>query len=245
VQEGTECTTRYLREQGWTGLQMDGSNHNESINLHQEFFTAENIAGLFAKYNVPKKFDHMTVDIDMNTFYVLQAVLQAGYRPRSLVTEYNRNLSPWEAIVVRYEDRLMWVDESCYFGASPYALHRLLTDFGYFVLGLDQIGVNVFAVQGTEVGGDPPMTYEGVLRGSRSSLCQSLHYDCQNQTWVEVPNQVDLTQKRGLWQASLLKWRLMHENLPPCFEQRIFTKYPENADQVSFNLGVRLDRGCV
>jgi hypothetical protein len=28
------------------------------------------------------RLDHLTVDIDMNTFWVLREILQAGYRPR-------------------------------------------------------------------------------------------------------------------------------------------------------------------
>ena len=36
VEDGRQCTTRLLRErQGWTGLMMDGSHFNESINLHR------------------------------------------------------------------------------------------------------------------------------------------------------------------------------------------------------------------
>jgi hypothetical protein len=52
---------------------------------------SENIVDLFKKYNVSHPvFDHLTADIDLNTFWVLRAILDAGYRPRSVAIEYNR-----------------------------------------------------------------------------------------------------------------------------------------------------------
>ena len=36
VEDGTQCNTRQLREQGWTGLLMDGSNENPSIQLQKD-----------------------------------------------------------------------------------------------------------------------------------------------------------------------------------------------------------------
>jgi hypothetical protein len=51
---------------------MDGSHDDPAINLHREFITSERIAELFSKYMVPQRFDLLTVDIDLNTFFVLQ-----------------------------------------------------------------------------------------------------------------------------------------------------------------------------
>ena len=73
VEDGSQCSTRLLREKGgWTGLMMDGRFHNESINLHKEWMTSSNIVSLFEKHKVPRQFDHMTIDIDLNTLWVLQ-----------------------------------------------------------------------------------------------------------------------------------------------------------------------------
>ena len=56
VENGIECNTRILREKyNWNGLQMDGSNHNDNINIKKEFITKENVIELFRKYNVPQK----------------------------------------------------------------------------------------------------------------------------------------------------------------------------------------------
>ena len=78
VEDGTECTTRLLRERfGWRGLMMDGSHENKTINLNKEWMTSSNIVSLFAKHGVPREFDHMTIDIDLNTLWVMQVSLRA------------------------------------------------------------------------------------------------------------------------------------------------------------------------
>jgi len=70
---------------------MDGSHQDPSINLHKEYMRSDNIAALFTKHGVPRPaFDLLSVDIDLNTFWVLRAILAAGYRPRAVVAEYNR-----------------------------------------------------------------------------------------------------------------------------------------------------------
>jgi hypothetical protein len=40
VENGIECNTKILRDiYNWNGLQMDGNNEDESINLKKEFIT--------------------------------------------------------------------------------------------------------------------------------------------------------------------------------------------------------------
>ncbi|KIZ07535.1 hypothetical protein MNEG_0424 [Monoraphidium neglectum] len=109
TEDASECTTRYLRTQGWTGLLMDGSHENADINLHTEYMRSENIVDLFKKYNVSHPvFDHLTADIDLNTFWVLRAILDAGYRPRSVAIEYNRNFHPNQAYTTLDMPQEVW-----------------------------------------------------------------------------------------------------------------------------------------
>jgi hypothetical protein len=95
AQDGSECTSRNLRENhGFRGLMMDGGNSRPEINLQQEMMFSHNIVQLFKKHKVPLAgFDHLTVDIDQNTFWVALEILRGGYRPRSLAAEMNRNLA--------------------------------------------------------------------------------------------------------------------------------------------------------
>ena len=67
-----ECTSRFLRDRGWRGLVLDGNHANPSINLRQELMDADNIGPLLQKYEAPHAFDHLTIDVDLNTWWVLQ-----------------------------------------------------------------------------------------------------------------------------------------------------------------------------
>lgn len=144
VEDGSECNTKYLREaHGWSGLMMDGSHSNPSINLQQEFITAENINELFLRYNVPKSFDLLSIDIDFNDFYVWKQI--SGYRPRVVVIEYNATHLPGEDRVVRYDATAKW-DGSNYFGASFLSLRRLGLSKEYSLVYAESHGVNLFFI---------------------------------------------------------------------------------------------------
>jgi hypothetical protein len=95
LQDGRQCTTRNLRENhGFSGLMMDGGNSRPEINLQQVMMFSHNIAQLFKKHKVPHPgFDHLTVDLDQNTFWIALAVMRGSYRPRSLAVEINRNFA--------------------------------------------------------------------------------------------------------------------------------------------------------
>src|ERR1043166_7356554 len=99
AQDGAECNTRLLRENGWTGLLMDSQNENPRINLHREFVTAENINTLFSRYCVPEKFDVLSIDIDFNDHWVGKAI-ERRCRPRIVIIEWNCSISPFRSLAV-------------------------------------------------------------------------------------------------------------------------------------------------
>lgn len=146
VEDGTECNTRHLREnKGWSGLMMDGGYENQKINLQKEFIYADNICDLFRKYDVPKKFDFLSTDIDYNDFYVLNEILKCGFRPRVICSEYNAFLGAKDDKVVVYDPDMMW-DRTKYFGASITAFANLFRSHGYSIVMGTSIGVNIFAI---------------------------------------------------------------------------------------------------
>ena len=102
---------------------MDGSNENNSINLHKEFITRENIIYLFKKYKVPKHINLLCIDLDFNDYYILRKILPE-YRTDIIICEYNSSHKPYEDKVVKYDANYMW-DGTNYFGASLLAFQKL------------------------------------------------------------------------------------------------------------------------
>ncbi len=146
AENGIECNTRVLRESfDWQGLMMDGRFENKSINLHQEFITAENINDLFEKYQVPEEFDLLSIDIDFNDFYIWNTI-SSKYSPRVVIIEYNATHLPDEDKVVVYQPFNSW-DGTNYFGASILSLQRLGERHGYTLVYADKCGVNLFFIR--------------------------------------------------------------------------------------------------
>lgn len=145
---GHSCSnTKYFREKyGWKGLLLEGScQDNPTINLHQEFITAENICALFEKYNVPQEFDLISIDIDRNDFYVWKA-LSAHYKPRVVVIEFNPRFNYHEDKVIAYDAQSMW-DHSPLFGAGILALFNLGRYLGYSLVYQESAGANLFFIR--------------------------------------------------------------------------------------------------
>jgi hypothetical protein len=145
VQDGVECNTRILREKyNWNGLQMDGSNENDTINLKKEFITKENVVELFRKYNVPEHINLLSVDIDFNDFYCLNEILK-NYQCDIIICEYNSTHLPNEDKIIIYAERGMW-DGSNYFGASLLSLDKLGKKYNYSLVYCNKHGINCFFI---------------------------------------------------------------------------------------------------
>ncbi|KAF8067146.1 hypothetical protein HT031_002193 [Scenedesmus sp. PABB004] len=192
VESCSECTTRALRKKGWKGLLLDGGHEDPLINLHKHFLTAENIASLFGKYGVPRAFDHLTVDVDLNTPYLLRAVLAAGYRPRQIAVEYNRNFAPNQSYAVLYSPEEMWTDTvSCYYGASGLAMERIAAAFNYSLVAVDDEGVNLFFVDAALLGLPFPHSFASLTPSDRPTF-DALHGPCRQTAWVYVDDDARL-----------------------------------------------------
>lgn len=208
VEDGAECTTRHLREDGWRGLMMDGGFFRPEINLQQEFFNAEGIAWQFNKHSVPQRFDHLTIDIDQNTFWVLHAILIAGFRPRLIVAEINRNFHFNDTMVVPYDYHQMWIHTSLVFGAGPGAFDKLFEAFGYHTVAMDQDQVNIFAVHSCEVGAERLFSSDELVQGlQRVGPCAGIH-TCGDGEFREMTAEVEgmLTRPHYEWIDKMPRW---------------------------------------
>ena len=124
-------TCRY----GWKGLLLDGRHENSTINLHQEFITADNIVQLFDKYNVPAEPDYVSIDIDSADIWVLRAIISSGkYRPRVLTAEYNSNLPLHSTLTWPREHVGTWTDGTRFYGSGLGAFRAVAKEAGYSIV---------------------------------------------------------------------------------------------------------------
>lgn len=125
--------SRYLLENGWNGLLMDGNPEEENHIIKREFITAENIVSLFDKYNVPEELDLLSIDIDGNDFWVLKSILESKYSPRVIINEFNGCLAEGYRQVMKYNPNHSWGNND-YYGASFEAFKHLLNEAGYTLI---------------------------------------------------------------------------------------------------------------
>lgn len=197
--DGSECNTRYLADHhDWRGLLLDCRYENPTRSLYREFVTAENINPLFAKYNVPAEFDLLSIDIDGNDLWVWNSI-DARWRPRVLVIEYNSNVGPDASLTIPYDQEFCW-DGTTYYGASLRALCALAELRGYALIACDSRGINAFFVRADLVAalGEPaqaerayrPPSYGRHLRGHPVSTQDLVPYEADRDT-LSARNETD------------------------------------------------------
>ena len=108
------------------------------VKIPSNFFT-------ILKYNVPKSFGLLSIDIDYNDFHVLHEILKK-YSMDIIILEYNAFFLPNEDAIVKYDKYGMW-DESNYLGASLLSFQKLLNKFNYSLIYTEKKGVNAFFVK--------------------------------------------------------------------------------------------------
>lgn len=162
VQDYRESNTRFLLTKDyWSGLILDADDahlryvqkesflyQDRDLQAVQAFLTKENIVALFRKYGVPEELGLLSVDIDGNDYWILEAL--ESYRPAILVAEYNAFFGPKKILSLPYLERFeRWQahPSGYYFGASLAALHFLLSPRGFALVACDARGSNAFFVR--------------------------------------------------------------------------------------------------
>ena len=64
-------------------------NRRSSLLGFQATFRPSNIVQLFQNFSVKMEFDLLSVDTDSYDWFMIEAILEAGYRPRVICTEIN------------------------------------------------------------------------------------------------------------------------------------------------------------
>lgn len=136
-----ENNTRALEERGWRTITVD-ARPEASI---QDWVVAENVEAQAEHWGVPRDLDFLSIDLDGQDLWVMDALLTGGYRPRLICVEYNAAWGMRRSIVVPCHADWVW-DRTNYMGASLLALARVAARHGYQLVYCDASGTNAFFV---------------------------------------------------------------------------------------------------
>lgn len=161
VENYAESNTRFLlTNRGWRGLIIDGdaaamrSLRDDAMYWRHDltavgaFITRENIADLLADHDFHRGLGILSIDIDGNDYWVLEALGEV--QPAVLICEVNGVFGDLHAITIPYRPdfrRLEAHFSGQYFGCSIKAVASLARKQGYTFLGTNSNGVNAFFVR--------------------------------------------------------------------------------------------------
>ena len=158
VQDGLECNTTALIQQGWKGVWIEGDRedyrkicenfgpfiNHQSLKVSHQFVQPGNFEAILNALSVPAEFDLLSIDIDFNDYWVWKAL--KNFKPAAVVIEYNAFYPPPIEFVATYNSHASH-QPSNYFGASLKSLEILGQEKGYQLVGCDFAGVNAFFVR--------------------------------------------------------------------------------------------------
>jgi hypothetical protein len=160
--DGLECNSAWLAiARRFGGLMIEGnkkscqraallySQLNLGVDCIGAFLTKENVARILesALYRDP---DVFSLDIDGNDYYIAEAIMNAGFRPKVFVVEYNSALGPTNAVTIQYRDEFDFVKAhptQLYYGVSVSGWRKFFARYGYSFVTVESNGVNAFFVQ--------------------------------------------------------------------------------------------------
>ena len=161
VQDFSESNCRYLlMKDDWDGFVIDGSSENmtrlrESYYYYKHnlvaidaFITKDNINELLARSGFSEDIGILSVDLDGNDYYILQAI--KNFQPSILICEYNAVFGPTRKISVPYDPEFIRSRKHhshLYYGASLGAMAHLANLKGYSLVGINSNANNAFFVR--------------------------------------------------------------------------------------------------
>lgn len=143
--------TQIFVESGWSACRID-RDCEDAGTLHRAFVDRDNVTSLLRKFGVPHHFGILSLDIDGNDLYVLNALLHE-YRPAIVVFEFNGCRPPRSHDVICYDPE--FVIDGDYYGAAWSAFEHVFRIFEYTLVHHSH-SLNGYAVDSSY--GLPPTT---------------------------------------------------------------------------------------
>ena len=163
--DGLENNSSWLAlARSFSGLMIDGSVENSAwckylltpmnygVEILQMFVTRENVKEI-AALACHRNPDVFSLDIDGNDYFIAEAVLECGLRPKIWVVEYNSAFGPERSISIRYQESFCVRHEgslSLYCGCSITAWKKLMNKHEYQFVTVDSSGVNAIFIDRQE-----------------------------------------------------------------------------------------------
>lgn len=158
VEDGLECNTHMLLQQGWAGAWAEASGpYARSIRerfkavitagrlkLAEALVTRELINDLVRELSLPQEIDLISIDVDSNDYWIFKEL--AATRPRVAAIEYNAKFPPPMKRVIPYRQDRAWQGTD-YFGCSLQSLTDLAGTKGYTLVGCNITGATAFFVR--------------------------------------------------------------------------------------------------
>jgi hypothetical protein len=159
--DGIENNSAWLVVAGkYNGIMIEGNpmlverarrmieGYSIGVECKNMFVTLESVNQLkqMAFYNDP---DIFSLDIDGNDYYIAQAILNGGIRPKIFVVEYNSVYGPEQSMTVKYQEDFVFTKAHpthLYYGVSIAGWRKFFESQGYRFVTVDQNGVNAFFV---------------------------------------------------------------------------------------------------
>ncbi len=161
VEDFFESNCRFLlMKDDWKGFVIDGSKSNiqrlknsyfywkHHLDAVDKFITKENIEDILATSGFENDLGILSVDLDGNDFYILEAI--NNFSPRILICEYNPVFGGSRKITIPYQAdfyRSNTHHSNLYWGASLAAMTYLADKKGYSLVGTNTAGNNAFYVR--------------------------------------------------------------------------------------------------
>lgn len=172
---GLEGNFVLLRQQGWSGVFLDGNDHPARLGVSREFITPLNINHLYKKYNLPDDLDFMSIDIDGQELWVWLSLIP---RPKVMIIEYNGTIPADKSLTIPFDVNNVW-DKTRYHGASLLALDKIAKAKFYTLVFAN--GVNAFFVRDDLVSNKNDFRYEDLFVPF-AGHAEDLH----NRPWVHI-----------------------------------------------------------
>lgn len=125
---------------------------NKGVAAMNTFVDLENIDELLAE-SITKRPDIFSIDIDGNDYYLVEKMLEMGFRPKICVVEYNSNFGPDKSITIPYKSDFNYAKahpSRLYYGVSIMAWRKLFAKYGYDFVTVESNGINAFFISKVE-----------------------------------------------------------------------------------------------